>query len=99
MNCHWTATGCNAIELYSDDNKLTINAAKSKILMFPRGKIRNLPIVAYKGNTLDAVHAVQDLGTSYTGKKNDTARGLGDRENACSVRLYLTELKPGLVHP
>ena len=53
------------LEAYCDLNGLHINTSKTKVVVFSRGKIRNLPRVFFKGEVLDVVFEYKYLGTVF----------------------------------
>ena len=60
----------DALKVYCDKWKLTVNAQKTKIVVFSRGKIRNLPKLKYDGQDLEVVFQFPYLGITlnYNGK-------------------------------
>ncbi len=59
----------NGMQQYCNEFKLNINANKSKIMVFSRGKIRNLPVIYFGRNVLEVVFEYVYLGVtlSYNG--------------------------------
>ena len=45
---------------YCTDNKLTVNANKTKVMVFSKGKIRNLPVLKYGDDLLEVVFSYPD---------------------------------------
>jgi hypothetical protein len=55
----------DAMSQYCDKWNLKINASKSKILIFSKGKIRNIPVVKFGNNNLEVVFDYVYLGCSF----------------------------------
>ena len=58
-------TALNAIENYCDLWSLKINESKTKVMVVSRGKIRNRPLLTYKGTTLEVVDDFSYLGVIF----------------------------------
>ena len=57
--------GLNALKNYCDENKLTVNIAKSKLMCFSKGSKRNLPDITYDGHSLEWVKSFKYLGITF----------------------------------
>ncbi len=56
--------------MYCDENKLVVNPAKTKIVVFSRGKIRNKPKTPYGNDNIEVVDDYTYLGIvfNYNGR-------------------------------
>jgi hypothetical protein len=72
--------GLNALYLYSLTWKIEVNSNKTKVMVFSRGKIKNLPILTYNGDQLLVVDDFNYLGIkfSYNGKFTKNQKMLVD---------------------
>jgi len=50
---------------YCDRNNLAVNPQKTNVMVFSRGKVRNLPVLLYRGERLDVVHVFPYLGVNF----------------------------------
>ena len=60
----------NGMYQYCKDWNLKINTSKTKVLVFSRGKIRNLPSIMFGNNKLEVVFDYVYLGCTFN--YNDT---------------------------
>ena len=62
----------NILHDYCQHWHLTVNTAKTKIVVFSRGKIRNLPYLSYGDNQVEVGHSYNYLGVlfNYDGRYN-----------------------------
>ena len=81
----------DALSNYCDNWSLRVNVYKTKVVVFSRGKIRKMPAVKYKGQSLEAVFEFQYLGVclNYNNKFNVAQKSLYDKAS----RLCLVFLK------
>ena len=56
----------DALSDYCDKWSLRVNVDKTKVVVYSRGKIRNIPTVKYKGRSLEVVFEFQYLGVCFT---------------------------------
>jgi hypothetical protein len=65
-------TALNALDVYCTDWDLSVNVNKTKIMIFSKGKIRNLPQFTFQNNHVDIVFEYKYLGIvfNYNGKFN-----------------------------
>ena len=54
----------NGMKLHCEENKLNINTDKTKGMVFPRGKIRNKPVIYFGENILKVVFEYVYLGVT-----------------------------------
>lgn len=66
----------NSMYDYCNTWKLEVNIAKTKVVVFSKGKIRNIPVFTYGGLNLDVVDDFSYLGVkfNYNGKFNKTKK-------------------------
>ena len=55
----------DTMSLYCDNNNLSVNAQKTKVMILSKGKVRKLPEFLYKGNKLDIVYVFPYLGINF----------------------------------
>jgi hypothetical protein len=55
----------NTMAEYCDRNNLAVNPQKTNVMVFSRGKVRNLPVLLYRGERLDVVHVFPYLGVNF----------------------------------
>ena len=55
----------NAVKDYCDTWHLTVNASKTKIVVFSRGKVRRIPEFVYDGGVLEVVYDFVYLGVTF----------------------------------
>ncbi len=82
-------TALNAMHAYCNTNKLTINAAKTKVLIFSRGMLRNIPQFVYNGVNLEVVTKYCYLGLTfnYNGRFNVAQKALYDKASRAMFGL------------
>ncbi len=82
-------TALNAMHDYCNTNKLTINATKTKILIFSKGKLRNIPQFVYNGVNLEVVTKYCYLGLmfNYNGKFTVAQKALYDKASRAMFGL------------
>lgn len=84
-------TGLHA---YCKDWGLTVNTSKTKVVVFSRGKIRNLPSFYYAGEPIEVLPDYMYLGIvfNYNGRFNKAIINLTERANKAMFAL-LTKIK------
>lgn len=96
-------TGLDAVSDYCSYSKVTVNAKKTKVVIFSRGKLRIIPEFTYNGTRLEVVNEYLYLGIvfNYNGKfrlainkRNQNANRAKFSLTAKAKRLKLT---PGTV--
>ena len=63
-----------ALSDYCDKWSLRVNVYKTKVVVFSRGKIRKVPTVKYKGQSLEVVFEFQYLGVCFNYNKFNVAQ-------------------------
>jgi len=86
-------TALNVLADYCDENKLVVNSSKTKILVFSRGVLRNLPSFTFNNMNLEIVKSYQYLGIifNYNGRFNVAQKDLADK----AVRAMFSVLAKG----
>jgi len=71
----------NAMYVYCDNWKLEVNASKTKVVIFSKGKCKILPTFYFNGTKLDIVEDFSYLGIkfNYNGRFNKTTKHLSDQ--------------------
>ena len=64
-SCEQLQLAINSMKNYCDMWKLQLNASKTKILVFSRGKIRNKPRISYGEQVLEVVNSYTYLGITF----------------------------------
>ena len=79
----------DAMSEYCDLWKLKINVNKTKVVVFSRGKIRNIPRFEYGGQSVEVVFGFQYLGIylNYNNKFNVTQKKLYDKASRAMFAL------------
>lgn len=72
----------NAMADYCDQYKLSLNTSKTKVMIFSRGKIRNLPQLTFSGSPLEVVFEYVYLGITFSYNGKFTKAKLRTCENA-----------------
>ena len=74
---------------YCDKWSLKVNVSKTKIMVFSRGKIRNLPVLSYKNQNLGVVFGFQYLGIhfNFNNKFNVAQKQLYDKASRAMFAL------------
>jgi hypothetical protein len=69
--------------------KLRINVNKTKVVVFSRGKIRNIPVFTFRGQTVEVVSGFQYLGIyfNYNNKFNVAEKNLYDKGSRAMFAL------------
>ena len=77
----------DALSDYSD--KWSLRVYKTKLVVFSRGKIRKMPTVKYKGQSLEVVFEFQYLGVcfNYNNKFNVAQKSLYDKASRAMFGL------------
>ena len=55
----------NSVQDYCKDWHLSVNTSKTKIVIFSRGKIRNLPLFTYNNDSIEVVYDFVYLGVKF----------------------------------
>ena len=79
----------DALSDYCDKWSLRVNVYKTKVVVFSRGKIRKMPTVKYKGQSLEVVFEFQYLGVcfNYNNKFNVAKKSLYDKASRAMFGL------------
>jgi hypothetical protein len=74
---------------YCRKNKLKVNETKTKIVVFSRGKIRNIPTFLFNDEKLEVVHSYTYLGVTlnYNGKFKVSQKDLYDKASRAMFGL------------
>ena len=72
-------TALNEMSYYCEKWKLNINVGKSKVIVFSRGKIRNIPIFKYREKQIEVVYGFKYLGVFFN---------FNNKFNVCQKQLY-----------
>ena len=74
---------------YCVSNKLNVNTKKTKVLVFSRGKIRNIPQFSFNNNNLEVVFDYNYLGVTfnYNGKFRVAQKNLYDKASRAMFGL------------
>ena len=85
-------TALNAVHNYCTTWKLTVNATKTKVVIFSRGKVRNFPIFNYGTENLEVTDDYTYLGIAfnYNGKFN---KAIGKQISAARRALFILQRK------
>ena len=80
----------NSMHDYCNIWKLEVNIAKTKVVVFSKGKIRNIPAFTYGGLDLDVVDDFSYLGVkfNYNGKFNKTKKYLCDQARKAMFSVF-----------
>ena len=80
----------NSMHDYCNTWKLEVNIAKTKVVVFSKGKIRNIPVFTYGGLNLDVVDDFSYLGVkfNYNGKFNKTKKYLCDQARKAMFSVF-----------
>jgi hypothetical protein len=79
----------DAMSTYCNKWSLRVNATKTKVMVFSRGKIKKLPCLKYKDQTLEVVFSFQYLGQyfSYNNSYNATQKNQADKASRAMFSL------------
>ena len=88
-----TALQCalNAVKTYCDKSSLKVNGSKTKVLIFSRGKVRNIPKFYYDGDELGVDFDFSYLGVTfnYNGKFHKSIKNLVERGQRALFKLLV----------
>lgn len=86
------------LERYCDDNNLVVNSNKTKVMIFSRGSIRNVPQFHFKNKELEVVKTYQYLGIvfNYNGHFKVAQKDLCDKATRAMFSVIGKGRKLGL---
>ena len=91
-------TALDTLSDFCNDWDLSVNSSKTKIMIFSRGKLRNLPTFTFNNNTVDVVFEYKYLGIifNYNGNFNKAKKNLCDQATKAMYALITKARKLNL---
>ena len=82
----------DALSVYCTTNGLSINVDKTKVVVFSRGKIRNIPVFNFDGATVEVVFEYKYLGTVFS-YNNKFMKAIKAQCSSANIKQFFLFLK------